>query len=117
MGTPSYPNTHLSIILALCVHSVAEICTLLNVKFKQVFLFLVHGAVLYNLIHYILQSRQINVIWNTASDNIHQQNLMIYITPFTILLVSNEWLQTKYKGKMMIQFQGKMLFFIVRQIN
>ncbi len=40
---------------------------------------------------------------------------MIYITPFTILLVSNEWLQTKYKGKMMIQFQGKMLFFIVRQ--
>ncbi len=36
-----------------------------------------------------------------------------YIIPFTILLVSIEWLHTKYKSNMMIQFQGKMLFFIV----
>ncbi len=45
MGTLSYPNTRLSIIFALCVQSVAEICTFLNFEFEQ-----------------------INVIWNMASN-------------------------------------------------
>ncbi len=72
MGTLSYPNTRLSIIFALCVQSVAEICTFLNFEFEQIFLFVVYGAILYYLIFYNLDKS----MWYETRHQIHQQNWM-----------------------------------------